>query len=125
MNNNLDHKAIAEDIVSKIVTLATQSTMLRDYINTGLDDATQKTVKFYARDVVRAECSVEGVDGNSLSKALGVPPCSSLEEWENSMVSKSTETAYDELRNKIQAPIILESTIQEANQKPRYQVLLG
>ena len=124
MNNELENKEIAQNIVDRLVKSVEHSVMLQNYVNAGIDDAIKKTVKFNARDIVRIECSSDEVDGDGLAKTLGIS-CSNFEEWESRVIAKISERACEELRKRIQVPTISESVIPEHVGKPKYEVLLG
>jgi glycerol-3-phosphate responsive antiterminator len=124
MNNGLENKEIAKDIVNKLVKAVEQSSMLQNYINTAKEDAIKKTVRFFARDVVSTECGSDDIDTNELAKALGVS-FETFDGWEAGVTRKVSDMACEELRNRIHTPVISESLVQDHVGKPKYQILLG
>jgi hypothetical protein len=89
------------------------------------EDAIQTAVKFFARNVVRDECSSDDVDTDELARELGIHSAG-FDEWENGVTGKVSKMACEELRQRIKVPVIYESTtIPEHREKPKYQVLLG
>jgi len=124
MNNDFENKRIAKDIVNKLAEEVEQSAMLKKYLDTAKEDAIRKTVKFYVRDVLRAECSSDDIDTDALARELGVH-CSEFESWESGVMSKISDMACEELLKRIQVSMISESIVLGQVGKPKYQVLLG
>jgi len=124
MNNELENKEIAKVIVNRLAKAVEQSAMLQNYIDIAKEDAIRKTVKFFARDIVRTECCTDDIDTNELAKVLGVP-FESFDDWEAGITRKVSDMACEELRKRIQVPTISESIVPGHVGKPKYQVLLG
>jgi hypothetical protein len=124
MNNELENKEIAKAIVNRIAKAVEQSAMLQNYIDIAKEAAIRKTVKFFARDIVRTECCSDDIDTNELAKVLGVP-LESFDDWEAVVTRKVSDMACEELGKRIHAPVISESLAQDHVGKPKFQVLLG